>query len=562
MTATTQPKLVGDLAADLVRAYGADHFFLLTGGDNAFLLSLRDRGIEVVLARSERSAAFMADAYARLTGKPTFVYGQFGPGALVVLSGLVDALYAKSPVVVLASDTKTDVRHRFAYQELDQTTLFGAVAKWAARLERGDRLPDMLRTAVREAVSGSPGPTYLGLPNDLLLEQAPEIDLYADPSCMLAPAHRVRPSANAVDRLAEAFRQARRPVLLCGTGVIIGRAWDEATRFAETHSIPVVTSLGGKGSIAETHHLAHGVVGRYSRRSANEIVQQADLVLVVGSRLNDMTTDRGKLLTGHPLLAHVDIDASALGRTQSEEISAVGDATSTFNDLVDALDGGPTFDDWAAQAAALTRDWLRQRERIESEQSATLSPLHVVAALREVLGPDDIVVSDTGYSAAWTGALYDVRQPGPRHLRTAGSLGWSLPASLGAQLAVPGSRVVCVIGDGGIGYHLAEIETAVRLRLPVVIVLLNNGTLAFEYHVQSRILGTVDPSLIDFSAADYAGVARSLGAFATSVTETSQLAGALQTALESNQPALLDVRVTREAEAPVTNYDHLRTRSL
>jgi acetolactate synthase-1/2/3 large subunit len=554
---------VGALAADLFPAYGVEHLFLLTGGDNAFLLELRDRGVDLVLARSERSSAFMADAYARLTGRPSFVYGQFGPGAMVVLSGLIDSLYGKSPVVALASETNRHVRHRYAYQELDQVGLFGPVVKWGGRVELGERLPDMFRTAVREAVTGVPGPAYLGVPTDLLLEPTAPQPVYAEQECLEAPAFRMRADSGAVDRLAAALRDAERPVLVAGTGVVMARAWEEATALAEAYSLPVVTSTGGKGAIAETHRLAHGVTGRYSRVSANEVVRRADFLLVVGSRLNDMTTDRHNTIGRDARVAHIDVDPGALGRTMREELSVAGDAKLTLADLTAALEGHAGWSDWADEAEALTAAWKQRRAVVElRETGGGLSPVTVIGALRDTLGPSDLVVSDTGHSAAWTSALYDVRRPGMQHVRTAGSLGWALPAALGAQLARPNDRVACVIGDGGIGYHLADIETAVRRRLPVIIVLLNNGTLAFEYQVQRKRLGRVDPSFIDFAPTDYAAIARACGAVGRQVSTRDELLRALRDALDEAGPVLLDVRVDRAANAPVTNFEDMEEREL
>jgi acetolactate synthase-1/2/3 large subunit len=555
---------VGSVAADLFVSHGVEHLFLLTGGDNDFLLKLRDRGVDVVLARSERSSAFMADAYARLTGKPSFVYGQFGPGAMVVLSGLIDALYGKSPVVAFASETNRGVVQRFAYQELDQVALYRPVVKWGTRVERADRLPDLFRTAIREAVTGVPGPTYLGVPTDLLLESTPApVDLSADPATLQAPAYQVRPAPGEVERIAEALAVAKRPVLVAGTGTIVGRAWNEVTALAEALSLPVVTTAGGKGAIAETHRLAHGVTGRYSRVSANEIVRRADFLLVVGSRLNDMTTNREQTIRPGARVAHVDVDPGALGRAYRADQAVLGDAALTLADLTAALDGHPGWSDWADEAAAVTDAWRERRAAVEARATGgPLAPASVIGALREALGPSDVVVADTGHMAAWTAALYDVRAPGLQHVRTAGSLGWALPAALGAQLARPDDRIVCVTGDGGIGYHIADIETAVRRGLPVVFVLMNNGTLGFEYQVQRKRLGRVDPSFIDFAPVDHAAIARACGAGGRRVTTQEELLPALHEALADGRPYLLDVAIDRGAAAPVTNFEDIEEREL
>lgn len=558
------PVTVGRVLAEMLGQYGTKHFFLLTGGDNAFLLDLRDQGIRHVLARSERSAAFMADAYARLTGQAAFVYGQFGPGAVVALSGLIDANFAKSPVVGLMSDTKTDVRHRGAYQEIDQVAMFRPFTKWAGRVERPDRAADMLRTAIRAAVSGSPGPAYLGVPSDMLLDETTVDGAFIDPDTQHVPTARTRPDPDAVTRAADLLASASQPVLLAGTGCVVSGAWDAVRSLAEAHDLPVVTSVGGKGSLPETHRLCHGVVGRYSRRSANDVLRQADVVLAVGTRLNDMTTDRGRAISPSAKIIQIDVDPASIGLNLRAEIEIVGDALACLRDLAEAMPRQCRFTEWAQAAGQVTEEWLADRVRVEEGLAdAPISPVRVMAALREVLDERDLLVTDTGHMAAWTSVLYDVRVPGLIHLRTAGSLGWALPACLGAQLAAPDRRVVAVTGDGGVGYHLAELETAARLKLPVVVVVINNGILAFEKHVQAKILGDVEPTLTDFSAeADYAAAARALGAGGERVHSGADMAKALRRALDSGGPYLLDVITDPMASAPVTNYQHLEAKIL
>jgi acetolactate synthase-1/2/3 large subunit len=276
-----------------------------------------------------------------------------------------------------------------------------------------------------------------------------------------------------------------------------------------------------------------------------------------------MTTDRGRAISPSARVVQLDIEAGVGGRNMRPDVVLVGDAALALADLQDALDPGFRSPAWAAEASAVTTDWLDRRAEVEAEaQTKPISPVSVVAALRESLGESDLVVTDTGYMSAWTSTLYDVRTPGLTHLRTAGSLGWATPASLGAQLAAPDRRVVAVTGDGGIGYHISEIETAVRLGLPVVFVCMNNGGLAFEYQVQDRILGDVEPRLVNFGDVDYAAVARGFGARAERIEAPSELLPAMQRALADGGPVLLEVMTDRDAVAPVTNYDHLQERAL
>jgi acetolactate synthase-1/2/3 large subunit len=556
-----EPTTVGAVAAEMFKAYEVENLFLLTGGDNAFLFELRDRGVDLVLARSERASAFMADAYARVTQRPAFVYGQFGPGAMVVASGLIDAAYGRSPVIAIASETSQAVRERFAYQELDQVSLFRPLVNWAGRVDTGERLPDLFRTAVREAVLAPTGPSYLGIPTDLLLAPTRSVaDVYAEPACLRVGAHPVIPAAGDLERLAAELAQANRPIVLAGGGVVAAGAWDALTALADELSLPVVTTVAGKGSIAETHEHAHGVAGRYSRVSANKIVRQADLILAIGTRLNDMTTDRGRAFEADPRLIHVDSDSHVLGRTEREHLAIVGDARLVLHGLRAACAELPGWPEWAAHAADITAAWRAQRAAAEQVTSADgVTPAAVVAALRKVLGPTDLIVADTGHMAAWTSALYDAAA-GVNHVRTAGSLGWAVPAALGAQLGRQNDRVACVTGDGGIGYHLAELETAVRRNLPIVIVLMNNGTLGFEYQVQRKRLGRVDPSFIDFTEVDYGAIAQACGAYGSTVHPGDDVEEAIRAAFDTSLPALVDIRIDRAANAPVTNFEDLEER--
>ena len=561
---------VGGAVAELVAASGCEHFFLLTGGDNAFFAELIDRGVAMILARSERSAAFMADAYARVTSRPSFVYGQFGPGATVVLSGLIDAHLAHTPVVAIASEAKTDVIHRSSYQELDQQAMYGAFVKWGARVERADRAPDLLRRALLEAVSGCPGPTYLGIPNDVMLARAAlnNDDLYLDRERTVIPSRRYAGSPEDVLDVVRALAEAECPVILAGGGTVIAEAYAELRELADALGVPVVTSASGKGAIAETHELAFGVSGRYSRTSANSIIRQADLIVAVGTRLNDMTSDRGRSFAPGVRVAQIDVDETVVGLNTRTYASIVGDAATVLAQLAAAVGNDASrmrdrWSDWRASCQARKAEWLAARAALENAamSQTPISPVAVVATLRDTLSEADYVVADTGYMAAWTSALYDVHQAGKTHLRTAGSLGWAVPASLGVQLAVD-SAVVCVTGDGGLGYHLAEIETAARLGLPVVFVLMNNGTLAFEYQTQRKVLKRELRELNDFAEVDYAACARALGAGGRRVDNPRELGEALREALDAGRPWLLDVRTDRDAQAPVTNFEALEERPL
>jgi acetolactate synthase I/II/III large subunit len=557
---------VADAVGRTLRAYGTEYFFCLTGGDHALWIALEDAGIEVVMCRSEHAAVYAADGYARASGRPGFVYGQYGPGVANVVAGLADPYWASSPVVSLTTSMRTTSLGRYEYQDLDQLPLHSAVTAWSKAAIRADQAVPFLRTAIRVATSTPAKPVHLEIPADVLRSELVDPLVYAEPDFGRVPGLRMGPDPCGIDRIMAALATAARPVLLAGTGVLLSEAWPELLELAELASLPVVTSMGGKGTIDETHPLSVGLIGRYSRKVANDVAGEADLLLVVGSRLGGMVTDTWRIPAPDTRIVHIDADPTVLGTTYREEVSVVGDAKLSLSALCDRFRGSssPGFAGWAGEVTTRVAEWRRRVADLSTaSKPGAIHPAAVMLALRGALAPTDILVTDTGYMGAWAGALYPVTAPGRHFLRAAGSLGWSLPASLGAALAAPGRRVACVIGDGGVGYHLMELETALRCGIDVTIVVLNNRSLAFEYHGQkmewnNRVL----PQVNDFLDVDYAAVARALGAAGTRVDEVAALPAALDGALTCGRPALLDVRIDKEVWAPVTNFEAIVPRDV
>jgi acetolactate synthase-1/2/3 large subunit len=560
--------LVAEALANLLKAYGAEHIFTLTGAPQEPLVAMHNReGVRVVLARSERSALAMADATSRLTGKPSFGMVQFGPGATYLPASLIDAYWAKSPLVAISGTTSTVSRYRYEYQEADQTPILAPMTKWAGDLPAPNRIGDVFRTAVRQAVGGCPGPTYLGIPSDVLVKPIEgEVSLYADEAFKRVPAQRPPAPASDIERAMALLAAAERPVILAGGGVLISGAWDELTAFAEALGIPVVTSMAGKGSIADTHELAVGVAGRYSRKVANSVLGECDFCLAVGTQLGSITTDVFTLPGKAAKVVHVDIDPTVLGRTYREDVSIAADAKSALAAFAEAArDIRPNrWTDWARRVQSQVAGWRANFKKLSGVKliEAAINPRHAILRIGEFLGEDDILVADTGYMAAWTSTMVERNKPGRLGLRAAGSLGWAFPAAMGAKLVAPDRRVVCLTGDGGIGYHLADMETALRLNLPTVTVVMNNSSLAFEYHVQKWVVGEMCPEASEFRDTDYAAIARAFGAHGERVTAPDEIAPALRRAADSDKPALVDLVVSREIPPPVSRYEKAGVREL
>lgn len=554
--------VVSDAIADVLKDLGAEYFFLLTGGDQPLWISLHRAGIRMVLTRSEFSGVYMADGYARASGKPGFTYGQAGPGAANVAAALADPFWAQSPVVALTGATATSATYRGEYQALEQMPLFAPVTRWSGFAGSPDQVAGLLMLATTQAMSGPGGPTHLDVPKDFFdREVAPR----ARPAASAGAASPAHPDIGGVDEILDRLTAASKPLILAGEGVVRADAAGLLQSFAEALHLPVATTMGGKTGLPGDHPLNVGIVGRYSAKVANEVLAESDCVLVVGSRLGGLATNGYTVPNRSATMLQIDSDPGVFDLTYPAAVRLVADARLALHELVERAKGCSLSADataWTQGVGQRVGVWRQAVSAATNEaaSNAVLSPLQVFATLARY-NQEITVVADTGYMAAWTGVLYPTARPGS-YFRAAGSLGWALPASLGVQLART-EKVVCVTGDGGLGYHLSDIETAARMRLPVVVVILNNRCLAFEYHEQKyRHQGQVVAEVNDLSDADYAAAARALGAEGTRVTTAEEFDQAFKAALDHDGPTVLDVQVDREAYPPVTNFDRAFDRKI
>lgn len=552
------PTVAQNIARTL-KAYGTEKFFCLCGGDHDLWYALDDEGIEIVNCRSEDAAVYMADGYARMTGKPGFVYGQRGPGVANVAGSLADALWAKSPVISLTSSIALTSRDRFEYQELDGLPLHQGVTKWNKTLSSPDRAAAMVRAAIRIALSPAPGPVHLEIPADMFSLEAGD-DVFCEPEYLTINSYRQPPDENLIEAIVRELAQAHRPLIVAGKGVVISGAWNELAALSDAMSIPVATSLGGKGAFDEGRDLAVGVIGRNSRKIGNDAVRDCDVVLAVGTRLGGLATHRWSLPFQEKKILHIDADAMIIGQNYKTDVRVVADAKLALGKAHEiAVKKGYTCADpgWPASMAQRIREWKGHAARLHLDQQVdAIHPAEVLAVLRKHMNADDVIGADTGAHGGWVGALFHV-PAGKSMIRANGSLGWVFPGALGATLAKPKGRVVAVTGDGGMLYHIGEFETAMRLGIPTKVIVMNNACLASEYHTQKSHKRTVD-SVLEFRDVDFASVARSFGAWGRRVEASGDLDAAIAEALAHDGPALIDIKVSREARSPSANRDKTR----
>ena len=533
--------------AETLRDYGVTHVFFVPAIIRRALVEMEDVGIKRIISHGEKSAAYMADAYARVTGKPGLCFAQ-SVGAVNLAAGLQDAYLGVSPVIAITGHRPPMHRHRNSYQEVEHSKPFASVTKYSAEVETVEQLPHLLRQAFREVTTGQTLPAHLdfsGISGDVITDGVMDTDVIVEEPFTQRPAFRPAPEPERVREAARILSQAERPVIVAGGGVTASGAEAELVRLAEMLNIPVATGLNAKGSIPENHPLSVGVVGSYSRWSANRVVSEADLVLFVGSHTgSQITLDWRIPAEGTPVI-QIDIDASELGRSYPAAYGLQGDAKRTLEAMLDVLEPTGGNASWVSRAQEHVQNWRDEHEPVLTSNAVPIRPERLCQELTDFLPSDAVLLADTGHAGIWTGSMVDLNHEGQSYLRAAGSLGWGLPAALGAKCGAPDRPVVCWTGDGGMWYHIGELETAVRYGINAVIVVHNNGGLnqdrrGDEAAYEGREGGN-SGELWRFNDTDFAQIAESMGALGIRVTDPNQINSALDQAVSANRPAVVDI---------------------
>jgi acetolactate synthase-1/2/3 large subunit len=552
-------KMTGaQLLADMLKGYGVSHVFMVPAVlRRTFAEMERRTAIKRIHTHGEKAAAYMADGYARASGRPGVCMAQV-IGALNLAAGLRDAWLAHSPVIAFTGGRDPKTKFRGVYQEVDDVPAFEPVTKWNATVDAVERFPDMVRQAFRSAVSGAPGPVHLqfrGNEGQVDLDEA-DMEPVCETQFARVPPFRPEPDAASVRSALQLLQQADKPIIVAGGGVRASGARRELVALAEKLQIPVATSLNGKDSIPGVHPLSAGVVGSYSRESANRTVAAADLVCFIGTGTGGMTTHFWAVPKPGVAAIQIDIDGEALGRNYPLQVAINGDAKVTLTRMLAESDASTAGrrKPWLATVRGLRDEYAaKYRELLESD-AVPMRPERICAELSRHVPGDAIVVVDTGHAGMWMGGMYDLTTAEQDYLRSSGHLGWAFPAGLGAKCACPDRPVVTFTGDAGFWYHIAEIETAVRWRINAVTIVNNNGggnqskrgfdrAYGGEQTQQARELWTFNPT-------NFARIAEDMGALGLRVEKASEFAPALARALKADRPVVIDVVTDIEAIAP------------
>jgi acetolactate synthase-1/2/3 large subunit len=545
----------GRFIAETVHGYGITHVFFMPYIGPRALMEMEKLGIKRVQTHGEKAAAYMADAYARVNRSPSLCMAQ-SVGAVNLAAGLQDAFLACSPVVALTGREFLINQQRHAYQEVDHVNPFSAVAKYSAYVPSPEHLPVYLRQAFRAATSGTPGPAHLefeGIAGQSVVEEEADFEVVVEEMFSQLPPFRPEAEPSAIAAALQLLNSAERPFIVAGGGVTASDARAELIELAEKLSVPVATSLNAKAMFPYDHELAVGVPGSYSRACANQALCEADLVFFVGSHAGGQVTNFYQIPPQSTPIIQLDINPEEIGRNYPIKVGLHGDVKSSLRRMIDSAAPAPARTAWIGRVRELVENWNASVSQHVNSEILPMRPERLCRDLSDYLPSDAILVSDTGHAGIWTGTMMDLKHPDQSFIRCAGSLGWGLPAAMGAKCAQPERPVICFTGDGGIWYHLSELETAVRNGINTVTIVNNNHSLNQEQDGVEQIYGgrtTGSDELWLFDDADFARIAESMGALGLTVNKPSELAGALDQALASGRPAVVDVKTHVEGIAP------------
>ena len=550
----------------MLQLHGVQHVFGLCGDTSLpyyDALARLDHGIRHILTRDERSAAYMADGYARVTGRVGVCEGPSGGGATYLLPGLVEANESSVPVLGFTSDVPVSSRGKYPLTELDQQSLYRPLTKWNGTVQRADQLPHAVRTAFRAMTTGRPGAAHLCLPFDVLKQPLPAAELWAQPGHETWPALRSAPDAHDVERAADLLVAARAPVLVCGGGVVNAGACDALAALAEALNAPVCTTVSGRGSVADSHPLHVGVVGANGGVPATKaVLAQADLVLFIGCRIGSTTTEHWQTPSRQVTILHIDADPMTIGANYRTAVGLVGDARLALQALgaavgerlarrpADAIDG-------RAVAARARAEKFARFDELAASIERPIKPEVVVRALNRLLPPRAIVVADPGTPCPYLSAYFQQPQAG-RHFitnRAHGALGYAMSAAFGAAIGRPDATVVALMGDGSFGFTCGELETIVRCGVPLKMIVFSNAVYGWIKASQKASYGQRYYG-VDFRPGDHARVAEAFGVKAWRVEDPAQVDATLKAALQHDGPALVDVvsQPLQDSAVPVSTW--------
>ncbi|AWB23895.1 thiamine pyrophosphate-binding protein [Methylobacterium currus] len=555
MTDAPRPRTGGQILVDQLARHGVGDIFCVPGESYlAVLDALHDAAIRLTVCRQEGGAAMMAEAHGKLTGRPGICFVTRGPGATNAAPGLHIARQDSTPMILFVGQIERAAREREAFQELDYRAVFGTIAKWVTEVDSADRLPELIARAFHVATAGRPGPVVIALPEDMLTETASVPD---------APAFRpveTHPALAQMVALQNMLAQAEKPFAILGGSRWSAEAVRRFARFADLFSLPVACSFRRQGTIPADHRCYAGDLGLGVNPKLLARIKEADLLLLVGGRLSEIPSQGYTLLDipgPRQTLVHVHPDPEELGRVYSPAL-AINASPTAFAAAIETVQP-PRALPWAAGTAALHADYLTWSDPTRITTPGTLQLGGVMAHLREALPADAILCNGAGNFATWVHRFWPFRAHDGQLAPTSGSMGYGVPAAIGAKRLLPERTVVAVSGDGDFLMNGQDFATAVQYDLPVIIILVDNGMYGtIRMHQEREYPGRVSGTAL--RNPDFAAYAKAFGGYGERVERNEDFPAALARAIASGLPAILHCPIDPEAITPTTTIQALRNR--
>lgn len=545
------------LFANMLKAYDVDHVFYVPAIMLGAIAEMGSLNIKRVMTHGEKSAAYMADGYARASKKPGICLVQ-QIGASNLAAGLRDAYMACSPIIAISGGPPINAHYKHGYQEIDDFPQFEPVTKMNVRVDHVSRLPDLLRQAFRVATTSSPGPVHLQItgPHGQVANEKTSLLLKVEQQFKEVPAFRPAAEKSHVVQALDCLNQAKRPIIVVGGGVVFSSAQSKLIEFAEKLLIPVATSMNAKGAIPDSHDLALGVAGTYSRACANQAIYEADVVFFIGSHTGGQLTVDWEIPAIGTKVIQLDINPAELGRNYPNDVSLCGDAKKVLEQLITLSETMTERPEWLDRVQTLKKDWRNQFLPLLTSNNLPIRPERICHEISKALPSNGVLVSDTGHSGMWTGAMVDLNHADQRFYRCAGSLGWALPGAMGVKCALPNQVVIGFVGDGAFYYHIAELETAVRQNIPLIVVVNNNSAYNQEIPLWDNVfedkksIHHQPKELWEMNQLNFAKIAEGFGCVGIRVEKPEEIAAALDQAMNLNQPVVIDIVSDVNAFAP------------
>jgi acetolactate synthase I/II/III large subunit len=537
-----------DVLVKLLEDYGVEYVFGVPGDTNVAFYKALNKSTKVkhVMARDERSALYMADAYARYSGKPGIAECPSGAGAMYSIPGMAEANSSSIPLILLTNDIPLKGEGRGMITELDNAKLFEPVSKLSFQVKTTAKIPESVRRAFRSATSGRPGTVHMTFPEDILAEESESTadEVYAEDECKTFPAFPVRPNADLAKKLAYLLNDAKKPVLIAGGGVMHSNAAAELLALAEKMNAVVVTTITGQGSVPDDHPLALGVIGDNGfHPHAARAVEESDLLVYLGCKMGSVVTVGWTFPAENNARkrVQVDIDPAVLGNTTKNDLNIAGDVKSVLQDLLPlALDHEPRA--WNSELNQMRQQFWLNVEEVLNSSALPLKPQRVVNELNKRLPKRAVMVSDAGTPTPHMTRYLRLPGDGSRLVipRAFGGLGYAIPAVVGAWLARPDVRPIGLFGDGSFSMSCGELETLSRLKVPAVLLHFNNGCYGWIKALQ-KLHNNAEYLSVDFTKLDVAKIAEGFGLKGLRVTNADELVKALDEAFKYDGAVLIDI---------------------